>query len=106
MKTPVPVALDPAHRAMLADMLDEQHRFRTAQLRELRSTADETTGVYREVVATIQEGAEAALAEIEAAQLRMRDGGYGYCTHCGAPQSPERLEILPSVALCMTCQRG
>jgi RNA polymerase-binding transcription factor DksA len=35
----------------------------------------------------------------------MRSGRYGRCVHCEATIPLERLEILPAVALCMTCQR-
>jgi RNA polymerase-binding transcription factor DksA len=36
----------------------------------------------------------------------MDRGHYGRCTHCDATIPLERLEILPAVALCMTCQRA
>lgn len=36
----------------------------------------------------------------------MDRGTYGRCVRCGAAVAVERLEILPAVALCMTCQRA
>lgn len=43
------------------------------------------------------------LMRIEQALLRMADGDYGYCTDCGEAIAPKRLEIDPSVALCINC---
>jgi RNA polymerase-binding transcription factor DksA len=43
------------------------------------------------------EAAEAALAQAES-------GEYGRCVKCGGPIGAERLEALPGVAMCVTCQ--
>ncbi len=45
------------------------------------------------------------LAAIDDAIARLDAGTYGTCTSCGKPIAPERLEALPSAALCIDCQR-
>lgn len=45
------------------------------------------------------------LAAIDDALARLDAGTYGTCTSCGKPVAPERLEALPSAALCIDCQR-
>ena len=46
------------------------------------------------------------LEEIDAALVRLDDGTYGVCQQCRTAIRAERLEILPAVALCMTCQHA
>jgi RNA polymerase-binding transcription factor DksA len=36
----------------------------------------------------------------------MDDGRYGSCRRCGTTLEPARLEVLPQVSLCVTCQRA
>lgn len=45
------------------------------------------------------------LAEIEEAQIAIRDGSYGYCRSCGQPISERRLQALPRTLLCVQCKR-
>jgi DnaK suppressor protein len=45
------------------------------------------------------------LAEIRAAEDRLIDGSYGTCQDCGTRIPVERLEILPYVRYCVTCQQ-
>lgn len=87
-------------------MLREQRRFRLEQLHELDADAAHAGGPMAEVVAALREAAQTALADVDAALARMDSGSYGLCTRCAQPILPERLEILPMAAMCMTCQRG
>jgi RNA polymerase-binding transcription factor len=48
---------------------------------------------------------EQHLAAIDAALGRLDGGTYGTCVSCGRPIAPERLQALPSAALCIDCQR-
>ena len=114
MRSPTPAESapgpDPAadlrdHLPALRSALIQQRRFRTEQLAALR-TAVPAAPAQEEVVETLRHGARIALAGIEAALVRMDRGRYGSCVHCAAPIPLERLEILPAVALCMTCQRA
>ena len=43
---------------------------------------------------------------IDAAIARIDNGTYGICGKCGEAISPERLEAVPTTALCRTCARG
>jgi len=44
------------------------------------------------------------LAVLGAALHRLDEDKYGYCLACGEDILPERLEIDPSVTLCVSCQ--
>ena len=100
-----PIPADIAHQlpALRAALL-EQRRFRADQLGELRAEAP-TDAAREEVALTLRRAARVALADIDAALARMREGRYGRCVHCDTTIPLARLEILPAVALCMTCQR-
>ena len=43
------------------------------------------------------------LSRIRAAIKRIEDGEFGYCSHCGEPIAPKRLEFDPSANLCIGC---
>jgi RNA polymerase-binding transcription factor DksA len=83
--------------------LVQQRRFRIEQLADLRAASPDDPA-QEEVVETLRRGARIALAGIEAALARIDRGTYGTCVRCAAPVPVERLEILPAVDLCMTCQ--
>lgn len=93
------------HLPALRIALLQQRRFRIEQLASLR-VASPPDQVQEEVTETLRRGARIALTGIEAALQRMDRGTYGRCVTCDAPITVERLEILPAVALCMTCQRA
>lgn len=42
--------------------------------------------------------------EVAQALERLDKGTYGICGRCGQPIAPERLEVLPFVMYCITCQ--
>ena len=48
---------------------------------------------------------EGQLVEVEQALERIEEGTYGICINCGQSIQAERLEALPSAALCINCQR-
>lgn len=54
----------------------------------------------------LQVHAESQLEDIDKALERFEAGTYGICTACGEEIQPERLEIMPTAALCITCQRN
>ena len=92
------------HLPALRTALLQQRRFRIEQLTALAAAAP-ADRAQEEVAETLRLGARVALAGIEAALGRMDVGTYGRCVRCATPIPVERLEILPAVALCMTCQR-
>lgn len=86
--------------------LQEQRRFRLEQLRQLAALDRPASDQLLEVEVALRTAAEAALAEIDAALIRMGNGSYGLCVLCQRPILPERLAILPAAALCMPCQQN
>jgi DnaK suppressor protein len=51
------------------------------------------------------EHVEEQLNDIDQALRRLEKGTYGICTDCGKNIQPERLDIMPTAALCIECQR-
>lgn len=45
------------------------------------------------------------LTDIDAALSRVSDGSYGYCANCKQMIDTDRLAILPTAILCLTCER-
>lgn len=43
---------------------------------------------------------------IEAALARIEDGSFGACTDCGEPLPKGRLDLDPTVSLCVSCASG
>jgi RNA polymerase-binding protein DksA len=48
---------------------------------------------------------ETRLNEIDLALKRLENGTYGVCSDCGTSIQMERLEIMPTVSLCIDCQK-
>ncbi len=48
---------------------------------------------------------EKTLTEVEAALARLEQGKFGKCSNCGNQISEERLDIMPSASLCLSCQQ-
>jgi DnaK suppressor protein len=40
---------------------------------------------------------------IDGALVRMAEGDYGYCAHCGEEIAARRLELDPAVPICIDC---
>jgi RNA polymerase-binding transcription factor len=45
----------------------------------------------------------ASLAGVDRALEKLADATYGYCDNCGRSIQAERLEAIPSAALCISC---
>lgn len=82
--------------------LHDERRFRVEQLAALEA---ETPSSHRhEIVNRARHIAAAtALRQIDAALMRMDQGGYGRCVKCLQPMPAERLDALPMAALCTPC---
>ena len=52
----------------------------------------------------LEQRVKAQLSDVEHALAKFEDGSYGICDNCGKKIARERLEALPSAALCMTCK--
>ncbi|HEY7049666.1 MAG TPA: TraR/DksA family transcriptional regulator [Jatrophihabitantaceae bacterium] len=98
-------ALSGEQFVMLHHMLEEQRRFRIEQLTEPPPQPWTMSEAEFEVHEAILHGAQLALADVQAALDRMRQGTYGKCVHCGVQLPAARLEVVPQAALCMECQQ-
>lgn len=97
------------------DALRQQRQFRLEQLSELSAAPVRTalsTGATAEqveaqaqVARLLRAAALSALADVDAALLRIEQGVFGRCMECSGDIQLARLEILPMAALCMPCQR-
>ena len=88
-----------------AAMLREQQTFREEQIRDLATAPAAESDAEAEVLAILRRSAVTALAEIEAALVRIERGTYGLCTACGVDIRIERLEVVPQTARCIACER-
>lgn len=55
--------------------------------------------------AAMVEELEKRLVDIDAALERISNGTYGFCTNCKKMIDTDRLAILPTATLCLTCER-
>jgi RNA polymerase-binding transcription factor DksA len=55
--------------------------------------------------AAMVEELEKRLVDIDAALSRIADGTYGFCTTCKKMIDTDRLAILPTAILCLTCEK-
>ena len=55
--------------------------------------------------AAILDELKAKLADIDAALLRISAGTYGYCTNCRNMIDTDRLAIVPTATLCLSCEQ-
>ncbi len=66
---------------------------------------DDSDIVYeQERLLTVREELSNRRQRIELALKKMDKGTWGICENCGEPIAPERLDALPFVSLCITCQ--
>lgn len=55
--------------------------------------------------AAMVEELKAKLADTDAALARIGEGTYGYCVSCGKMIDTDRLAILPTATLCLSCEQ-
>ncbi|MFD8418013.1 TraR/DksA family transcriptional regulator [Streptomyces sp. NPDC059466] len=97
--------------AALRENLLEQRLFRQEQLRQIAATsrADapprQRAASQAEVRVQLAASARMVLADVDAALLRMDQGGYGACGLCRRPIGSERLAIVPQARYCTRCQQ-
>jgi DnaK suppressor protein len=67
--------------------------------------ADDGSNVQeQERILRVEADLQDILGQINEAYQRMDQGTYGICARCGKEIAGERLEYLPFVAYCITCQ--
>lgn len=67
--------------------------------------ADEASDIFEDEKAiALQTHLTGVLSEVEHALRKIARGEFGRCENCGGEIAPERLEALPFVRHCITCQ--
>jgi DnaK suppressor protein len=113
--------LDDRQRAALKATLEERARQLREEIRQtlMRSDSEQYSQIANEVrdledesfadlivdvnLAEVDRDLE-ELRAVEAAQLRLLEGDYGVCGHCGLPIEFDRLQVTPSATRCFDCQ--
>jgi RNA polymerase-binding transcription factor DksA len=88
--------------------------FRVALQTQRADCVDQRTLALSETVTSVPDAVALGRAaillrtieEIDAALDRMDAGTYGACLHCGSAIPPERLELRPFAAGCVTCPQA
>jgi len=66
--------------------------------------ADKATSSYtKEFLFSLSDGERVLHQQIDQALLRIEDGAYGLCTHCGNVIPEKRLDAVPWTPYCMEC---
>ena len=60
--------------------------------------------VNKELALRLGERASEAVADIDQALLRIKEGSYGICARCGQTIDERRLEAVPTARYCAKCQ--
>lgn len=69
------------------------------------SDADANEESSHDRFAALIDQLNAQLAEIDNALIRIGGGTYGFCSNCRQMIDTDRLAILPTATLCLTCER-
>ena len=78
---------------------------READIEATQDPADKASNSYtKELLFSQSTNDRQILMQIEEALERIRDEEYGVCANCGKEIGPKRLEALPWVRFCITCQ--
>ncbi len=68
--------------------------------------ADDATDVFEQAKSlALRQDLQRDLEMIELALEKLRKGTYGICERCHEPIAPDRLEAMPQVRYCVSCQQ-
>ena len=85
--------------------LEQERRFRLDQLTVLAYDALAATDDARSDATTARmRAARSALADVDAAQIRLAIDRFGICQRCGRDISEDRLQAVPTASLCLRCE--
>ena len=79
-----------------------------AEDRDMTSTLDDdiTENEGHDRIEATKVEMERRLVKVNSALERLEKGKYGKCVNCGAESPEERLVIMPSADLCISCETG
>jgi len=93
------------HRELQSGVAQTQQNLRAAQTDYGKDEGDRAnTSLAREIDLAQKSRDRAVLALVDAALKRISEGTFGNCLNCGQEINPKRLEALPWVRCCITCQ--
>ncbi|MBI5301387.1 MAG: TraR/DksA C4-type zinc finger protein [Chloroflexi bacterium] len=119
-ETPLPPPVEIEPRPLESPMVRALKRERARLLHDLKHQtllaqdrpatgnhmADDASEVEAQTKAlALRRHLEGMLQEIERAIARAEKGTYGICERCKQPISDERLKVMPSATLCITCAK-
>jgi RNA polymerase-binding protein DksA len=84
----------------------QQLEKRLAQKPEFGLGDGSTSVRSRELALARKDRVLTEIEKLQAALVRVREGTYGRCERCGTQIDPERLEVLPTTTLCVTCAQA
>src|SRR2546429_7738979 len=98
-------ALQVRHRELQSGVTQAQQSLRAAQTDHGKDEGDRAnTSLAREIDLAQKSRDRALLASVDAALKRINEGTFGNCLNCGQEINAKRLEALPWVRYCITCQ--
>src|SRR5256886_6346439 len=98
-------SLQVRHRELQSGVAQAQQNLRAAQHDYGKDEGDRAnTSLAREIDLAQKSRDRALLALVDAALKRINDGTFGNCLNCGQEINSKRLEAIPWVRYCITCQ--
>jgi DnaK suppressor protein len=98
-------SLEARHRELREGLAKTQKELLTAQLDHGKDEGDRAnTSLAKEMQLGHKSRDRALLGVVEAALKRISDGTFGECLNCGQEINAKRLEAIPWVHYCITCQ--
>ncbi len=98
-------SLEARHCELRLSITQTQKEMLTAQLDYGKDDADRAnTSLAKELHLGHKSRDRALLGAVEAALRRISDGTFGECLNCGEEINAKRLEAIPWVRYCITCQ--
>jgi len=98
-------SLQARHRELRQGLAQTQQESRTAQHDYGKDEGDRAnTSLARELDLGQKSRERALLASVDAALKRINEGTFGECLNCGQDINRKRLEAIPWVRYCITCQ--
>ena len=97
--------LEDRQRELRLDVVKTQKKMRTAQHDYGKDEGDRAnTSLAKEIRLGQKTRDQALLNAVDAALKRISEGTFGECLNCGQEINVKRLEAIPSVRYCITCQ--
>lgn len=67
--------------------------------------ADQGSATFaRELDMSLEDNLRESLSDVRSALVRIENGTFGVCERCGGAIRPERLEVMPTATMCISCK--